>query len=52
MSNDTTLERLYELTMSGAPENRGCVFYAQGRLDFLWAARVNFMSEFPDYNLY
>ena len=37
MSNDKHIERIYELAMSGPPENRGCVFYAQGRqgrLDF------------------
>ena len=36
MSNDKIIERFYELAMSGAPENRGCVFYAQGRLDFFF----------------
>ena len=34
MSNDTNIERFYELAMSGAPEKRSCVFHAQGRQDF------------------
>ena len=36
MSNDKNVERFYEYFMCGTPENRGCVFYAQARLDFVF----------------
>ena len=42
MSNDSNIERFYELAMSGSPENRGCVFHAQGRQDFFMSGAGKF----------
>ena len=47
MSNDKNNERFYELAMSGAPENRGCVFHAQGRQDFFMSGAGKFYEWAP-----